>query len=102
MHKSTKKTINLRISDFGLSKHVEEHYGDIDIYKWVTSRIIYHDVIMTLYFRVQSNDTKLPLKWLAPEVLKNRQFSTYSDVWAFGIMTWEIVTRGLCHQLFKQ
>ena len=33
MHKSTKQTINLRISDFGLSKHVEEHYGDIDIYK---------------------------------------------------------------------
>ena len=47
MHKSTKQTINLRISDFGLSKHVEEHYGDIDIYKWVIKGIIDYDVIMT-------------------------------------------------------
>ena len=41
-----------------------------------------------------SKETKLPLKWLAPEVFFNG-FSTCSDVWAFGILTWEIITRGL-------
>ena len=25
--------INLRISDFGLSKHVDNHYGEYDIYQ---------------------------------------------------------------------
>lgn len=28
-----KGKINLRISDFGLSKHLEEHYGDYDVYE---------------------------------------------------------------------
>ena len=27
--------INLRISDFGLSKHVDNHYTEYDVYKYV-------------------------------------------------------------------
>lgn len=35
------------------------------------------------------------MKWLAPEVLRSKSFTTMSDVWAFGVMVWEVLTRGL-------
>merc|ERR1719245_570238 len=68
--------VNLRISDFGLSKLVEDHYGNYGEY-------------------TQSTRSALPIKWLAPEVLKSQSFTEKSDVWAFGVMVWEILTRGL-------
>ncbi len=32
-------------------------------------------------------EERLPIKWCAPEVIKERRFSTQSDVYAFGIGT---------------
>ena len=38
--------------------------------------------------------TKFPLRWSAPEVLMVSQYSIKSDVWSFGILMYEIITKG--------
>lgn len=37
---------------------------------------------------------KLPVKWTAPEALKLKEFTTKSDVWAFGILMFEVIEKG--------
>jgi len=34
-----------------------------------------------------------PLKWMAPECLVNRVYSSKSDVYSYGITLWEIITK---------
>lgn len=41
-----------------------------------------------------SGGTKFPIKWAPPEVLNYTRFSSKSDVWAYGVLMWEIFTCG--------
>eukprot|EP00041_Stephanoeca_diplocostata_P029229 m.857512 g.857512 ORF g.857512 m.857512 type:complete len:884 (-) comp23520_c1_seq2:167-2818(-) len=44
------------------------------------------------YFQDHDYHAKLPVRWLAPEVLRTRMFSLASDVWAMGVLLYEIWT----------
>lgn len=59
------------ISDFGLAKFLEVDQSE------------YH-----------SGGGRLPIKWLAPECIWERKFTHKSDVWAFGVTIWELLTFG--------
>jgi epidermal growth factor receptor len=59
------------ISDFGLAKFLEVDQSE------------YH-----------SGGGRLPIKWLAPECIRERKFTHKSDVWAFGVTIWELLTFG--------
>ena len=36
----------------------------------------------------------VPVRWLAPECLFDNLYSVRSDVWAFGVLLWELITVG--------
>ncbi|XP_025263423.1 proto-oncogene tyrosine-protein kinase ROS-like [Camponotus floridanus] len=60
----------VKIGDFGLARN------------------IYHD-----YYRMRGEDL-LPVRWMAPESLMIRIFTSQSDVWSFGVLMWEITSLG--------
>ncbi|XP_069461752.1 protein-tyrosine kinase 2-beta isoform X2 [Ambystoma mexicanum] len=60
----------VKLGDFGLSRYVE----DEEYYK--------------------ASVTRLPIKWMAPESINFRRFTSASDVWMFGVCMWEILCFG--------
>jgi serine/threonine protein kinase len=37
---------------------------------------------------------QIPIKWTAPEALNYGKYTSLSDVWSYGILMWEIFSKG--------
>uniref|UniRef100_A0A8C9WKZ8 Tyrosine-protein kinase n=1 Tax=Scleropages formosus TaxID=113540 RepID=A0A8C9WKZ8_SCLFO len=60
----------VKVTDFGLSRYVlDDEY-------------------------TSSVGSKFPVRWSPPEVLLYSRFSSKSDIWAFGVLMWEVYTLG--------
>ncbi|XP_066151568.1 focal adhesion kinase 1 isoform X1 [Euwallacea fornicatus] len=62
----------VKLADFGLSR-------------WMGSDQSYY----------RASKGKLPIKWMSPESINFRRFTTASDVWMFGVCIWEILMLGV-------
>ena len=40
------------------------------------------------------HDIHLPIRWMSPDTITSANFSTASDVWAFGVVVWELFSYG--------
>lgn len=43
---------------------------------------------------VSENTKQFPIRWCAPETIQNRKYSQKTDIYSFGVVMWEVLTRG--------
>lgn len=77
---SNLKQYHLKIADLGLTQDkISMDSGLVDS--------------NALGYKESNAKLQLPLKWLAPEIIENYAFNEQTDVWAFGVTVWEILTK---------
>ena len=54
---------------------------------------MYMYLLLNLY-QISREGTKFPIKWTAPEAALYNRFTIKSDVWSFGVLIAEVVTKG--------
>ncbi|XP_059481243.1 tyrosine-protein kinase RYK-like [Neocloeon triangulifer] len=57
----------------------------------VTDSALARDLFPDDYHCLGDNENR-PIRWMAVESLLHRKFSSASDVWAFGVLLWELAT----------
>ncbi|KAG8301649.1 putative serine/threonine protein phosphatase [Homalodisca vitripennis] len=67
-----------------VSSHTCVKLADFGLSRWVEDQSFY-----------QASKGKLPIKWMSPESINFRRFTTASDVWMFGVCMWEILMYGV-------
>lgn len=45
-------------------------------------------------YTVSDGMKQIPIKWTAPEALNFGKYTTLCDVWSYGILIWEIFSKG--------
>ncbi|XP_012231332.1 tyrosine-protein kinase Dnt-like [Linepithema humile] len=64
---------------------------DDDLRVQITDNALARDLFPQDYHCLGDNENR-PIKWLAIESLLTKTFTTASDVWAFGVLLWELTT----------
>ncbi|KAK2578715.1 hypothetical protein KPH14_007791 [Odynerus spinipes] len=64
---------------------------DDDLRVQITDNALARDLFPQDYHCLGDNENR-PIKWLAIESLLGKTFTTASDVWAFGVLLWELTT----------
>uniref|UniRef100_A0A672SWL3 Tyrosine-protein kinase RYK-like n=1 Tax=Sinocyclocheilus grahami TaxID=75366 RepID=A0A672SWL3_SINGR len=59
----------------------------------ITDNALARDLFPMDYHCLGDNENR-PVRWMALESLLNNDFSSASDVWAFGVTLWELMTLG--------
>ncbi|GAA6106807.1 neurotrophic tyrosine kinase, receptor, type 2a isoform X1 [Tachysurus ichikawai] len=53
-----------------------------------------HGIVKVYNLYQVGGHTMLPIRWMPPESIMYRKFTTESDVWSLGVVLWEIFTYG--------